>query len=166
MSTNTAEFAWESAERRCFNYLNQKLGTIPDVQGFIGSFPKDINATSNLVLWTWEINGGGQIVQIAGNQVPSASWHMGARIRGLFTERQTAQEFCGRIKDIVPYDYKTSPLSPLMENIMRFYIVDTPSLEQDVMPIQDDTTGEGGDYPIWRLEWNFSVAFTNSERLT
>jgi hypothetical protein len=164
MSVNTAEFAWESAERRCFNYLNKTLGTIPDIQGFIATFPKAINATSSLVLWTFEINGGGGVVQIQANQAPSASWHLGARLRGLFTERTTAQEFCGRIKNILPYEIRFP--DPLLENILRFSIADNPTLEQDVIPIQDDVSDIGGDYPIWRLEWGLSVAFTNSERLT
>lgn len=163
MSVNTAEFAWSSAEMRCFNYLNRKLGTIPEVQGFIGSFPKEITATEKLALWTFDINGGGDVVQIAGGNRPGASWHFDARIRGCFTERKTAQEFCGRILDILPYDKVQADV--LMDGILRFYIQSNPNLDQDVMPIMDDATGEGGDYPIWRLEWSLSVAFTNSERM-
>jgi hypothetical protein len=163
MATNTAEFAWENAELRCFNYLLEATGTVKDDQAFLGNYPRTIKATENLLVWIWEINGGGDVVHIQGNNRPRPSWKMNARIRGIFTERKTAQEFCGRILNVVPYDDKEA--NPKMYGVQSMRPITEPMIEPDVMTIADDTVETGGDWPVWKLEWEFIVAFFNTERL-
>ncbi len=162
MSASTAEFAWENAERRTFNWLVRCTGAQEDVNAFIATYPKSINFTKDGFNWVWEINGG-DVVQVASSTRPRASWKMNGKLRAVFITRKAGQEFSGRVLNKVPYDENEK--DPTMYGIQTFRPITEPQLDQGTMQIADDVGDEGGELPVWLMDWDFTVVFFNTEKL-
>lgn len=167
MNPISAQFAWENAERRIFDYLNSKLGLIEGLTFFIADEIKGANDTDNLKILSFELSGNGEVIQIQGSQRPTSSWRMAGKLTGFFTSRQVAQETCGLIMDNIPVDKKKGSSTEWeIEGVQRFTQVSMPIISREVIPVLDDAEGStGGQMLAWRLDWDFDCVFFNTERM-
>ena len=157
--TTPAEFAWESAERRCFEYLLSKLGDLEGVQGFLGELPRAALKQSELNMWFFEISGGGEVVRINPDQRPYNCWRQDAAVKGIFTELSLAQRVAGRLRDILP----AGPTDQIT-GVERLDFTAQPILTRDIVELENDLES-GGHIRVWRLEYGMDVTYHNEAQI-
>lgn len=165
-TTNTAEFAQETAERRCFEFLLKKLGSIRNVNGHLGEFPKDIYASAAKANeWHFEL-GGGEGVAHSPNERPMASHHMQAQ----WTFRSPSRELClrmlGLLRNILPAGEDVDGAE--LEGIQEFARDAEPGApERTVILVRTGAAGRrGGELRVWQVVQPLYVVFNNQERIS
>lgn len=128
---------WTKAEDEVFKGLLSATGGRRGVNAFIGAFP---NETVNV----WALDTGGGIAEMArldcyGSEV------LNADITGVFTEREAAQEFVGRVKKRLSDNNNFAGIGNL----------------QWFRPLQFATLTQNLDAQVTELEWQFEMIFNN-----
>jgi len=154
----TARYAWQNAERRCFEWFLEKLGAAENVQGYMAELPKTVPSITECNRWFFEMQGGGQVVRTQKRNLNA--WRMSARIRGIFTERALAQQVAGLIRDYTPI----IP-SDAIQGVQELSVTGEPTLVREVMTLDNDL-GQGGPIRVWLLEYPMECVFYNTEQLT
>ena len=128
---------WTKAERKVFDTLLNAVGGQEGKNAYIGTIPDEM-------VNVWALNTGGGTADQAqagcyGTEVLNAS------LTGVFTERESAQEFCGLVKGKLS---QTNNMHNL-DNIQWFRPLSNPTITQDL------------DAQVTTLDWQFEIIFSN-----
>lgn len=156
----TAEYAWQAAERRCFDYLLTVLSGVEDDDAFLGAIPRTFpDSTAGSLQWSFAMGGGGNV------HVPNptvrgqiTSWHNDAMWEGVFITRADAVHYIGLLRDALP----AGPAD--IAGVQKLYISAHPTIEQAAVEIESDATS-GGQVPAWRVVVPMSVAYENADQV-
>lgn len=169
-ATDSARYAWQTAERRCFDYLCAVLGQIEDVAHVLGRLPRTIGAISDLNQWAFEINGGGDAHFVQPTQRRMVKqWHMRAVFMGRFTERAKAQEVAGLLRDYLPAGESNAPEDILQCNLAGIQQINRAAheqIDQQTAMMASDNDEGGGERPVWQLTVPMFVVFENQDQIT
>ena len=154
MATISFVSAWRGAENRCMAYFLSRLESVEDLQAYRAEAPIHFDP-DNTSLWSFEIFGGGEAVRTNTTRVSFPSWKMGARIRGVFADRDKAMEFCGLLWDSLPIANGDDKLS----GITYLCMTDHPTIERDTIEKSPDLD-TGGEMRVWTVNIPMEVVFT------
>jgi len=128
---------WTKAEQAVFKKLIKAVGGREGVNAFLGALPAD---TVNV--WCLDTGGGDAEPAQAGCY---ASENYTATITGVFTEREAAQDFCGRVKRMLSSSGNLNG----EKNVQFFRPTQGPVITQDV------------ENQITSLTWSMELVFNN-----
>jgi hypothetical protein len=161
----SAKYAWSNAERRIFNYLNEKIGLVEGINFFIADEIKGANKPDHLKMLSFYLSGNGELVRINPKVRPCASRRMAGKLDGYFTVRREAQELTGLILDHIPTGQNDAGVFEI-EGVQSFTPVSEPVLTRDVIILLDDIESDkGGEIQCWHLDWDFEAVFTNTDQI-
>jgi len=139
--TVNAQTAWETAERRCFDYLLKELQGKEGSNAFLGDMPPVFG-------WSFWFAGGGE--QFRPHTAPRCCWRMEATLDGVFSKRSHALQVIGLMMDKLPNrDIEGVQLLDLRET--------NPSLTPEVENIANK-----GDVRVWKVDAPLLVVFNNT----
>lgn len=169
MTIATAQFDWQSAERKAFNYLQKKLGGLENVQAFCPEFPLTINDSSvDLKQWRFEVSGGENVNFTQPSQRGQlTSWWMNAMFEGRFVNRSLGQKVAGIIKDILPAGQTGTDEDEinLLQGVQQIAYTQHPSLTRETIYLDNDNL-TGGTIRIYLLSVPCWIVFENMEEYT
>lgn len=164
----TPEWAWDTAEQRCYEYLQIVLGTIPDVQGYRAELPRLSNVTDACNQWAFSITGGSTL----SFPNPAArggvgSWHNEAMFEGRFTNRQLALQTIGLLRGALPAGdvAPDGATLPIIEGVQKLYMATQPTISRGVVELENDLSA-GGMVRVWQVTIPMGVAYDNQEQVT
>lgn len=105
MSDADYRFAWENAERGCWEYFNRVLGTIEGITAFDGdNMPRTVPGDgADFFIWTFKINGGAvEAFRQDRTEILGGNWHMNAVLDLWTTSDALAKRLGGIILDALP----------------------------------------------------------------
>jgi len=128
---------WTKAEAEVFKELLSATGGREGVNAFLGTFPAEM-------VNVWALDTGGGTAEMArlqcyGSEVVNAS------IKGVFTEREAAQEVVGGIKERLSRKTNLAGIGNL----------------QWFRPLQLATLFQNLDEQVTELDWQFEMIFNN-----
>ncbi len=168
----SARYAWQTAERRCFNYLLSVLGALEGVQGFLSKYPRTVaSPEGDLNQWRWEIVGGGSDIHVPNPPQRGAitSWHDNAMFEGRYTDRALAQQTVGILRDSLPAGRDVpagAEPETAIEGVSKIYISQHPAILPDTAELVSDLDSKGGLVEVWRVVVPMMVAYDNAEQIT
>ena len=166
----TPEWAWDTAEQRCYEYLQEVLGTVPDVQGFRSELPRLSNDITACNQWAFAIVGGGSNPFMpepsARNEVNS--WHNEAMFEGRFTNRQLALRTIGALRAATPAGeaIPTGSTLPAITGVQKLWIAAHPTVQRGVVELENDLGSSAGMVRVWIVTISMGVVYNNQARIT
>lgn len=182
---NTAQFAWQNAERRCFDYLLKGLASVeavyedgitrqlnppselgyPATRGYLAKFPRAIPDAKTARVWKFSIGGDSEVLQIQATGRPCRGWAKNATFECVCIKRTDLLQVAGLLRNIVPVDAdNTNPMEQWdIFGVQRLTLMPGDSLEPAVMTVEHDND-KGGEVECWRLVQPMLVVFTNTEK--
>jgi hypothetical protein len=158
--------AWKRAEAAVFAYLVAQTGDTDGASCAVADIPitHDFDAVSHF--WEFDISGGGEPLEKDVNvDTPGECnlWVMAARVRGVWVTRAAAQDFFGKLSELLPLHDTT------VVGVERLQVANMPTIEPDVWEreIAEDTVGnveasaKGGPKRIWLLTVPLEISFTS-----
>lgn len=136
--------SWTTAERNAFDYLLAQLGDTENTTAFLGEFPSAFADDSLTYLWTFHIDGGGDVDDVgAGDDY--CGLNANAMFEGIFETRETAQQYGVAVKNLFP------AASGTVAGLYDWRLTAEPSLARAVVRRDPDQTN-GGEVRVWKLE--------------
>ena len=136
MSTDFT-YAWKNAERGCWEYWNNVLGSVEGLTAFsLRNLPKTLpNAES--FIWRFSLNGGGIAVpRQSRDRLTGGAWQMDGLMECWTTSDDTAMWLGGIIMHSQPI------VSTDVPGLQRCYASEYPSREPDMIKLGgDDNAG-------------------------
>jgi hypothetical protein len=154
-------YAWESAERRCFEYLNKIIGTVDGITAFqFDNMPATLPSTlDDVLIWEFQINGGAVAVSRPDRtHVVDGAWHMEAMFRAVCFKDKWARYVGGILFDNLPATKDD------MEHVARLYATQYPSRRRTVLRILGDADSGQEDRAI-ELTIPMMCAFYNAPQI-
>jgi len=164
MATTPATESWINAERRCFEYLQEKLEGEEDVTAFGPpdyEIPRTVNSNSveDCQMWTFRIEGpppvGEDEIYAKATNHPGA-WNFGGVIEAVFLSRERSQRFAMLIRDCLPLNSGT------VTGIVFMQYSGKPTLDRDVLYLKSDLSA-GGEIRVWKVHQPMVVVFSNTK---
>ena len=125
--TSDYTYSWHTVERGCFEYINQALGTLEDVQGYtLETMPRTMpDDGSEFYIWHFAINGGTKDVQRQNrSQVINGAWQMNAEFSAICSTDYLAKLVGGIIEQALP------ATSEDVVGLARLYNTEFPTRER------------------------------------
>lgn len=162
-STNTAEFAQQTAELRTFQYLLKRLGAKQGVNGHLGEFPKDIYSNEkDANEWMYAM-GGGDVTAHLASERPLSGHKMDAQITFRCVDRARVIQLLGLLRNILPANEAVDGKE--LAGIQEFARDSEPAApERDVVLIRRGRS-KGGELRVWKCVQPLYVVFNNQERI-
>jgi len=163
----TAEYAWESAERRCFEYLAGKLGTLEGVGHFMPEdYPRLMQSAAAVNEWRFEITGGPD-----NPHGVNSAWQMDGVFTGRFSSRSTALRTAGLVMEYTPAGSNwtaTKGDDRAIVDVAEFSLSGRPEVKRDVADTDPDAEGAtaAGSVVVWELTIPLMIVFGNIEKIT
>lgn len=162
----SAQWAWQTAERRCFDYLQKKLGTLENVGGFLAEYERDALTDTKLNEWVFRINGGTN-VHVPPPAGRSTAWHNEALFEGRFTERSLALQTIGILRDSLPAGDATPDDAATLAGVSKLYLTAHPSIERGTLDVDADGDEVSQSMiRVWLVTVPMAVAYVNQPQIT
>jgi hypothetical protein len=161
----SAQWAWQTAERRCFDYLQTKLGTLENVGGYLGELPRVALVDDQLNEWTFRISGGGNVHVPPPGQRPTA-WHNEAMFEGRFTDRSLAMQTIGILRDSLPAGEDFADDATALAGVQKLYFTAHPALDRGTVEVDADGAATESIIRVWTVTVPMAVAYNNQPQIT
>lgn len=163
--SDSPEWAWDTAEQRCFDYLNKVLGSIPQIESFRGALPRLASRPDALIQWAFAINGGANVLIPPPEQRGNIrTWHNESAIVGRFTDRRTALQIIGLVRKATPAGTRPGQ-APEIEGVQSLYILAHPQVSQITVELESDLDA-GGLVACWSIFIPMAVCYDNQDKIT
>lgn len=160
---STAEYSWQAAERKIFDYLLGVLGSVEGVEGYMpADYPRLANRSDGVNQWTIRLSGGPN-----DNANVNTVWHFEGVVEGRFTERALGMRTAGLIMEAIPAGalWKTRFPAHDIDGIHEFSINEKPQLEPSTVEVDTELGDSGGEIRVWELTVPIHAVFGNLDRI-
>jgi hypothetical protein len=159
-TANTWEYAWENAQRGCFEYFNKLLGTLEGISAHtITTYPPVLpDLEDKTFIWKFTISGGPiTVFRQTRKEILGGAWKMNAVFEAVFNSEITARSVAGSIMNALPV------LQTDVEGLARLYPVSWPEINRIASRVRGSENA-GEEVLAYHIQINMECAFYNTER--
>lgn len=153
--------SWHTVERGCFEYINNALGTIENVQGFtLENMPRTMpDDGEDFYIWHFAINGGTKDVQrLVRGQVIGGAWQMNAEFSAICTTDYLAKLIGGTMENALP------ATGDDVTGLARLYNTEFPSRERVTRNVFNEDRA-GDERVFFEVRIPMIAAFGNVDKV-
>ena len=151
-------YAWQNAERGCWEYWNKVFGTVEGLTAFsVRDMPRTL-PEKDAFIWRFVFSGGTkQVLRPDRSTVLNGAWTMDALLEAWAADDDTAMWLGGIVEENQPV------LASDVPGLERLYTTSFPSRDMDTLRL-GGTDNAGQDILVVRVTIPMIAVFSNTDR--